>query len=177
MPKRQCPFEESCGPQAKVQVCQEGARWDCKKREVYDRTLSLLFSGAKNVSNGNLPETMDTTTATTTTATTTATATASPTSHLQQLLLTPHGTLARPPLHAQQAQQHSSGEVGLSVCLSACVGCRRVSSKLWGCCRYCECKLCDDCQRLCHFCGGTFCPKCSLAVYLQEERVVCLSCC
>ncbi|KAK8397395.1 hypothetical protein O3P69_004846 [Scylla paramamosain] len=160
MPKRPCPFEESCGPQAKVQVCQEGARWWSKRREVYDRTLNLLFSGAKNVTSANLPETMDATT----TTTTTPTSPTSPTSHLQQLLLTPHGTLAKPPLDSQ-APQHSRGaEVSQSANLSACVGCRRVSSELWGSCRYCECKLCETCQRACHFCGGSFCPKCSLAV-------------
>ncbi|XP_050696817.1 apoptosis regulatory protein Siva-like [Eriocheir sinensis] len=165
MPKRPCPFEDDLSPRAKVQAGPWGARLGGKRREVYDRTLTLLFSGAKNVTNNNTPEVMD--------ASPTATATAASPTSLQQLLLTPHGTLAKPPQDMQALPALRSQPATLS----ACVGCRRVSPDLLACCHYCECRLCEDCQRACHFCGGSFCPKCSLAVYLQEERVVCLSCC
>nr|XP_053648245.1 uncharacterized protein LOC128699508 [Cherax quadricarinatus] len=60
---------------------------------------------------------------------------------------------------------------------TSCITCRTVTSLIRPPCNYCECELCDSCARVCHFCGGSFCQKCSLTVYLQDEKTVCLSCC
>ncbi|XP_045128432.1 uncharacterized protein LOC123514551 isoform X2 [Portunus trituberculatus] len=81
--------------------------------EATDRTLSLLFSGAKNLPNGNATETMETTTTTTTTSSSSSSSSSSP--HLQQLLLTPHGTLARPPWMHRPAQVRCVGQWGVWV--------------------------------------------------------------
>ncbi|KAG0719985.1 hypothetical protein GWK47_049371 [Chionoecetes opilio] len=162
MSKRPCPFEDDLGPLAKVQVGEQGPRRATHSKQVFGE--------------GKPRHCTSSATASTTTTTTTA---SSPSSMGLQLLLTPQGTLTKPP-HDTQHLVVVPRRVGV---LSACVWCHRVSAHLGDDCRYCECKLCEGCVRLCRFCGGTFCPKCSLLVYLQEDRypqdkrVVCLSCC
>ncbi|KAK4300707.1 hypothetical protein Pmani_021447 [Petrolisthes manimaculis] len=171
MPKRTFPFDDSFIPQAKIHIgnkeVENGVMRKDKMKAVYDRTLNLLFLGAKNVQNNNAMEKMDTGSGSQTTPPHHHHLTTD-TSKLHQMLLTSRGTLAKPtvtPVRPTPMVQ------------SACVGCHRVLSSPRPSCSYCECKLCDTCLRICNFCGGTFCPKCSLLVYLQEEKVVCLSCC
>ncbi|XP_042211073.1 apoptosis regulatory protein Siva-like [Homarus americanus] len=166
MPKRPCPFEESLSPLMKVHIGEKEVECGVMRRDkmkaVYDRTLNLLYCGAKNVTNNNAVEKMDT----------------SPTKqmnnsscpNLHQMVLTSSGTLVRSLPTSQRVTPQPDTP-------SSCVSCGAVSSVPRPPCTYCECKLCDSCMRSCHFCGGNFCPKCSLTVYLQEEKNVCLSCC
>ncbi|KAK8731301.1 hypothetical protein OTU49_007530 [Cherax quadricarinatus] len=91
-------------------------------------------------------------------------------STLHQMVLTNTGTLARPqPISQRLAAKPEA--------TTSCITCRTVTSLIRPPCNYCECELCDSCARVCHFCGGSFCQKCSLTVYLQDEKTVCLSCC
>ncbi|XP_071538458.1 apoptosis regulatory protein Siva-like isoform X2 [Panulirus ornatus] len=167
MPKRPCPFDESFSPQLKVHIgmkaVESGAMKE-KMQAVYDRTLSLLYSGAKNVTNNNAVEKMDTS------PTSQVTSGSKERSNLHQMVLTSRGTLARSLPASQKVMSQPQPP-------SSCVSCQTVSSILRSPCSYCECKLCDSCARCCYFCGGIFCLKCSLTVYLQEEKTICLSCC
>ncbi|KAG7174966.1 Apoptosis regulatory protein Siva-like [Homarus americanus] len=91
MPKRPCPFEESLSPLMKVHIGEKEVECGVMRRDkmkaVYDRTLNLLYCGAKNVTNNNAVEKMDT----------------SPTKqmnnsscpNLHQMVLTSSGTLVR----------------------------------------------------------------------------------
>ncbi|XP_045616925.1 apoptosis regulatory protein Siva [Procambarus clarkii] len=166
MPKRACPFEESFRPQLKVHVgvkeVESGVLKKDKMKAVYDRTLNLLFCGAKNVMNNNAVEKMD--------ASPTGQTNTNSQNTLHQLVLTSAGTLARPQSLSQKLPSQPNTT-------NTCVSCHKVATLPRPPCGYCECKLCDSCTRTCHFCGGNFCPKCSLTVYLEDEKTVCLSCC
>ncbi|KAK7075180.1 hypothetical protein SK128_000574 [Halocaridina rubra] len=166
MPKRSYPFlgDDSFSPQLKKHVDEKrvnnGVLCQDKMKAVYDRTLSLLYNGARNYMNNNTNEAMD----------------ASPSTqkvsknNLHQMVLTTHGTLTKP-LHITKGM--SSQLQSTTVCDT----CKNITSLKHLTCAYCECKLCYNCIRTCHFCKGDFCRKCSLTIYLQEEHVVCLSCC
>ncbi|XP_064101994.1 apoptosis regulatory protein Siva-like [Macrobrachium nipponense] len=165
MPKRSYPFgdEDSYGPQHKVHVGEKqlanGVSSQDKMKAVYDKTLSLLYRGAKNIMNNNA-EPMDLTPA----------IQKDTRSNLHQMVLTPQGTLVKPHHTVDIVTGRLEGP-------SVCVSCKTMIKFTRPPCSYCECTFCDKCARSCHLCKGDFCTNCSLTIYLHEERVVCLSCC
>ncbi|XP_063609686.1 apoptosis regulatory protein Siva-like [Penaeus indicus] len=165
MPKRACPFEDSFSPQMKLHVgakeVDNGVMRSEKMKAVYDRTLSLLYSGAKNVMNNNTVERMEMGI---------EAQKVKSANTLHQMCLTAQGTLARPQPFSKNMEMQPKNR-------SSCGHSPSIRQSVITSCSYCESQLCDSCIKSCHFCQGIFCPKCSLTVYQEEEKVLCLSCC
>ncbi|XP_050452718.1 apoptosis regulatory protein Siva-like [Cataglyphis hispanica] len=167
MPKRPCPFEADLLPQVKVHVGQKqmnnGVLRDERMKDVYDKTLTLLKTGAKTLSyklkasaqmdSIDLPFLQQ----------------LSPcklksTSNLKQMLLT------------DKLQLKVSNKIINDIQMDLCGCCRLIDQSIISKCYYCDQILCSSCLFACAGCSETFCQNCSLSVYNCEEQIMCFNC-
>ncbi|XP_075699946.1 apoptosis regulatory protein Siva isoform X2 [Rhinoderma darwinii] len=157
MPKRSYPFDSLAPPQLKTHVGQkeliQGVCGESLKREIFERTKKLLFSGAKAVmgsqSKNRNPEGE------------------SPVHDL----LTGQTTIG------QDGKLHRSSRTSQPVEGSrACSSCvRSVGEK--EACKQCERYICRDCSKSCSCCSTTTCSDCTVLVDGDlGERAFCTPC-
>ncbi|XP_013187963.1 apoptosis regulatory protein Siva [Amyelois transitella] len=147
MTKRSNPFIEDFVPQSKVHVgMKQFNNNNIRLQSVYEKTLELLFTGAKKSTVQNVIDNSNTTAS-------------HKRDNLKQLFIGKDGTL----LHCGTI---TSCEATLIQC--ACGSGKETS------CGYCEKPLCSKCQHLCASCDACYCSHCSLPGY--EGAELCVSC-
>ncbi|XP_063803488.1 apoptosis regulatory protein Siva isoform X2 [Pseudophryne corroboree] len=159
MPKRSYPFESLAPPQLKTHISQkelsQGVCGEHLKREIFEKTKKLLFSGAKAImgsrvhQNKNNPEG----------------------NNPVHELLTGQTTIGQDgKLH--RAPQTSLPVGGTKAC-SSCV--RSVGDK--EACKHCERYICSQCSTPCSCCSAVSCSYCTVVVDGDlGERVFCTAC-
>lgn len=167
MPKRPCPYEADLLPQMKVHVGQRqmnnGVSKDERMKDVYDKTLTLLKTGAKALSYKlNASAHMDP-------VELYPLRQLSPwklksTSNLKQMLLT------------DKLQLKISDKVINDSRMDLCGCCQLIDQSTISKCYYCDQILCSSCLSMCASCSEMFCQNCSLPVYNCEEQIMCLNC-
>ncbi|XP_040268714.1 apoptosis regulatory protein Siva isoform X2 [Bufo bufo] len=160
MPKRSYPFDSLAAPQLKTHVGQkeliQGVCGESLKREIFERTKKLLFSGAKAImghqgnqnKNGNPEE--------------------EPPVHE---LLTGQTTIG------QDGKLHRSSRTSQPVEGSrACSSCVRSVGETEAC-KQCERYICRGCSKPCSCCSTVTCSSCSVLVDGDlGERAFCTAC-
>ncbi|MBN3304660.1 apoptosis regulatory protein Siva [Amia ocellicauda] len=162
MPKRSCPWTQSAAPQRKTLVTERAQAGEEGRKEVYERTQALLFSGARSLSYSCPPA-----------------ASASPTTAppLQgsvrgQLRLGPRGELLRSPPTPISAPPGSPPCAACSLCLRPLTLARSPVR-----CARCERAMCGLCQRNCAQCLQDYCFSCCTPSYEGPyEVMVCADC-
>lgn len=163
MPKRRCPWADSAPLQLKTHVTQkevnEGVARDTNMTAVYERTKSLLFSGARSLKYSDCslnPESGD--------------VGDPPAGPLQgsargQMKLGPQGKLLKTPSEKTEPPFSPPG----------CALCSRAGSSAP--CVRCEKAACRSCQRQCSLCQQTYCFLCCATNYDErDERLICVDC-
>ncbi|XP_066464247.1 apoptosis regulatory protein Siva isoform X2 [Eleutherodactylus coqui] len=160
MPKRSYPFDSLAAPQLKTRVSQkelaQGVCGDSLKREIFERTKKLLFSGAKAIMGNQGVQNKN--------------------GHPEGE--TPvHELLMGQTTIGQDGKLHRSSRTSPPVEASrACSSCvRSVGEK--EACRQCERYICRGCSRSCDCCSATTCPDCTVLVDGDlGERAFCTAC-
>ncbi|KAM9294184.1 apoptosis regulatory protein Siva [Gastrophryne carolinensis] len=157
MPKRSYPFDSLAPPQLKTRIGQkelsQGVCGDSLKREIFEKTKKLLFSGAKAILGSQQNKNTEV---------------EIPVAELLtgQTTIGQDGKLHRAP-HTTPAPVD-----GVKAC-SSCV--RSVGDKEM--CKQCERFICRHCSKSCSCCASVTCSFCSVVVDGDvEERVYCTSC-
>ncbi|KAM7375680.1 hypothetical protein PAMP_005469 [Pampus punctatissimus] len=160
MTKRACPFSETFSSQYKIHVGQQelnhysvfGNKY---RQQIYDRTKSLLFNGAKAATvwtgepTGPAPETPA----------------GSQTLLRGQTLIGHNGRLTK----ASRAQGATTAPSGCCVCQKS------LTSRTL--CSQCERLACSSCTRQCSGCSSLCCSICSIIDYSgRYDEVLCCSC-
>ncbi|XP_026323658.1 apoptosis regulatory protein Siva-like [Hyposmocoma kahamanoa] len=154
MAKRANPFIEDFVPQSKIHVgIKQFNNNEDRLQKVYEKTLELLFRGAKK-----------------------------PTAHvapivasadeyaphkkdkMKQLCIGRNGMLSR-----QWTIPEQKCQLGVGECHCACGG-MLIEAR----CEYCETGLCASCRFCCTTCRGNYCSSCTLTGC--EATAVCVSC-
>ncbi|XP_026764468.1 apoptosis regulatory protein Siva-like [Galleria mellonella] len=148
MAKRANPFTEDFMPQSKIHVgLKQFNNNEDRLQKVYEKTLDLLFKGAKKPITHDLIEDSNMTVL-------------KRKDNMKQLVIGKNGNL----LHSSNVEaQKSAGAIKCNCSIEA------ESS-----CAYCERSLCVSCQRQCVRCDRPHCSHCSLTG--SEGAVVCVSC-
>ncbi|XP_077320630.1 apoptosis regulatory protein Siva [Lithobates pipiens] len=159
MPKRSYPFDSLAPPQVKTRIGQkelsQGVCGEIMKREIFEKTKKLLFSGAKailgNQSNQNKNNV--------------EMAIPAPELLTGQTTIGQDGKLHR--------ASHTSVPTEASKACSSCV--RSVWDKET--CRLCERYSCKHCSKSCCCCSAVVCAFCTIIVENEVgEQVYCTSC-
>ncbi|XP_018411874.1 PREDICTED: apoptosis regulatory protein Siva isoform X2 [Nanorana parkeri] len=159
MPKRSYPFDCLAPPQLKTHIGQkelsQGVCGDGLKREIFERTKKLLFSGAKAIM-GNQPHQNKTN--------------AEMDSPVPELL-TGQTTIG------QDGKLHRASQTpvpaGASKACSTCV--RSVGDK--EACKLCDQNICRNCSKSCSCCSAVICSFCTVPVDGDlGEQVFCTTC-
>ncbi|XP_041094001.1 apoptosis regulatory protein Siva-like [Polyodon spathula] len=163
MPKRGCPWPDSAPLQLKTRVTQkevnEGVARDTNMTAVYERTKSLLFSGARSLKCTKLslsPESCN--------------VGDPPAGPLQgsargQMKLGPEGKLLKSPPEKTETPFSPPG----------CALCTRAGSSAP--CVRCEKAACRSCWRRCSLCQRDHCFLCCAPNYDErDERLICVDC-
>ncbi|XP_076068836.1 apoptosis regulatory protein Siva-like isoform X1 [Oratosquilla oratoria] len=172
MTKRPCPFEDH-SIQFKTHVGEKEVNMGVKREEnmkaVYEKTLTMLFNGSKNLSNNNTVDRMEEGELDSSQRPSTQSSATS----LRQMVFTPHGLLRL--CKPQPIQDSRASGVGNA---SRCIGCKQTIMLSRPRCDYCDNCLCDSCVRCCISCRGEFCPNCSIFTYYQQKQgALCYNCC
>ncbi|XP_051880912.1 apoptosis regulatory protein Siva [Pristis pectinata] len=180
MTKRVSPFGDIAPLQRKVYVTQrelsEGVFGEKYKREVYEKTKSLLFNGAQafmgDMWTGNLDE-----------------------NYSLDPVLAEDNCMKGPENICNGGEDHDllkgqtflgqNGQLlrGLSylqkssikAAVTNCFICLKPSSFKEPCSR-CDHLLCQDCTKVCDHCTKNFCSICSVSNYDAEDKVFCYDC-
>lgn len=154
MPKRVCPFDYDLIPQQKIHVSDKEIKHEDQKKNIYDKTLKMLFKGARNLPNAVSPPSLMINEVQ-----------KIPRDNYKQLLLDnccnlrPSGTVK--PLHKAH-----------------CKSCSGLKCEMDARCGFCDTSLCWDCFVVCRNCQDEFCKSCSLPMYSGiEDEYVCINCC
>ncbi|XP_012223639.1 apoptosis regulatory protein Siva [Linepithema humile] len=166
MPKRTYPFEENLLPQVKVHVEEKhvnnGVSSEERMKDVYDKTLSLLKTGAKTYVqrlNRSHMESIDLSS-----SELLLSSKIKSSSNLKQMLLT------------DKLQLKASDKIMNDVGLDLCGCCQLIDQSVVHKCYYCDQVLCSSCLSACAGCSELFCQNCFLPVYNYEDQVMCLNC-
>ncbi|XP_072758049.1 uncharacterized protein [Anoplolepis gracilipes] len=166
MPKRPCPFEADLLPQIKMHVGQKqmdnGVSRDERMKVVYDKTLTLLKTGAQALSH-KLNSSMQTDSIDLPPLQQLSPKLKSK-SNLKQMLLT------------DKLQLKVSDKIINDIQRDLCGCCRLIDQSTISKCHYCDQILCSSCLSACTRCSEMFCQNCSLPVYNYEEQIMCLNC-
>ncbi|XP_053330803.1 apoptosis regulatory protein Siva [Spea bombifrons] len=158
MPKRSYPFDGVCPLQLKTHVGQkelsQGVLGEQYKREIFERTKKLLFSGAKAVmgSLGNQSE-------------------------KEREDGAAHELLTGQTIIGQDGKLHRSAQKPLTVgAAKACAFCvRSVGEK--EACSQCERSVCKSCSTSCSCCAAVMCSFCTVLIDGDPtEQVFCSAC-
>ncbi|XP_073426529.1 apoptosis regulatory protein Siva isoform X2 [Dendrobates tinctorius] len=160
MPKRSYPFDSLAAPQLKTHVGQkelvQGVCGESLKREIFERTKKLLFSGAKAIMGSQGTQNKS----------------SNPEGETPvHELLTGQTTIG------QDGRLHRSSRTlqpveGTRAC-SSCV--RSVGDK--EACKYCERYICRDCSKACSSCFSIACSNCTVLIDADlGERAFCTAC-
>ncbi|XP_026727495.1 apoptosis regulatory protein Siva [Trichoplusia ni] len=153
MAKRSNPFTEDFIPQSKMHVgIKQYNNNEDRLKKVYEKTLLLLFRGAKKCPTSELCNIEDR-------KKTDMMTSADNHSRMKQLFIGKDGTL----LHIGNM---ISGTLGIKQC--SC------GSGAESQCAYCEVDLCSECQHNCDRCKKGYCLHCTTT--RLEDSEVCVSC-
>ncbi|XP_075047849.1 apoptosis regulatory protein Siva isoform X2 [Mixophyes fleayi] len=159
MPKRSYPFESLAPPQLKTHISQkelsQGVCGEHLKREIFEKTKKLLFSGAKAIMGSQAFQNKNN----------------SEGENPIPELLTGQTTIGQDgKLH--RASQTSLPAGGSKAC-SSCV--RSVGDK--EACKQCERYTCRNCSKSCSCCSAISCSYCTVIIDSDlGERVYCTAC-
>ncbi|XP_032528653.2 apoptosis regulatory protein Siva-like [Danaus plexippus] len=149
MAKRANPYSEDFIQQSKIFVnLKQFNNNEDRLKKVYEKTLQMLFEGAKKSQNNNNNNSIHEING----------IAVDRKNKMKQLFIDKNGSLS-----------HSGTLVGPDVCKPC--QCGDVSLL---CCQYCEQALCNLCTRSCALCQHNYCTKCSLVG--SEGVEVCVSC-
>ncbi|XP_069590362.1 apoptosis regulatory protein Siva isoform X2 [Ranitomeya imitator] len=160
MPKRSYPFDSLAAPQLKTHVGQkelvQGVCGESLKREIFERTKKLLFSGAKAIMGNQGTQTKNN----------------NPEGETPvHELLTGQTTIGQD--GRLQRSSRTSQPVEVSRACSSCV--RSVGDK--EACKHCERYICRDCSKLCSSCSSITCSNCTVLIDGDlGERAFCTAC-
>ncbi|XP_033216374.1 apoptosis regulatory protein Siva-like [Belonocnema kinseyi] len=159
MTKRACPFESDVGRQLKVHVGQKevnsGVLKEKQMQSVYDRTMNLLREGAKTMALNTSADDIKLNTSNIKCNSVDAT-------KLKQTFLN------------NMLQIETTGTESQNFAVALCGCCRIIDSQSQ--CNRCDQILCTTCLTECADCLGSFCQNCSLLIYDNDERSLCLDC-
>ncbi|XP_075990357.1 uncharacterized protein LOC142986005 [Anticarsia gemmatalis] len=151
MAKRSNPFIEDYVPQSKIHVSlKQFNNNEDRLQKVYEKTLELLFKGAKKTQLPDVVNSSEIENAMTNT---------DKKGKMKQLFLSKNGTL----LHSGNIVHN---QAGMKQC--SCGGGSECQ------CAYCEVSLCYSCQHLCARCERAYCTTCTMIGLEGSE--VCVSC-
>ncbi|CAK1599258.1 unnamed protein product [Parnassius mnemosyne] len=149
--KRSNPFIEDFMPQSKVHVgLKQFNNNEDRLKKVYEKTLDLLFKGAKKSSNIDLISNQ-------------TIATIYKKDGMKQLVIGKDGCLLS-----------NSDEIQVQAQPTPMSQCSCGNTKTEGNCTYCERGLCITCQHFCARCEKYYCSQCSLIG--SEGSEICVSC-
>lgn len=155
MPKRLCPFDYDLVPQSKLHISEKELYDEESVKSVYDRTLKMLFVGARNVV--CVSKTGDSTR-----------------QHLASPILKDN---YKQMFLGSQCQLQSWGTVKPEP-TRHCQVCNKPRGDIHSQCTFCEKFLCAHCIVTCTKCSEDFCNACSLVTYSNlEDEHLCLGCC
>ncbi|XP_046971377.1 apoptosis regulatory protein Siva-like [Vanessa cardui] len=147
MAKRSNPYTEDFIQQRKMHVgLKQFNNNEDRLQKVYEKTLQLLFRGAKNIQN-DIIQSCDT-------------ALVERKDGMKQLFIGKDGSL----LHS--GNMITEKNIGVQYC-----ACNTLETDN---CAYCEISLCAVCQHQCSICQQSYCSKCSLIG--SEGAEICVSC-
>lgn len=166
MPKRICPFEYDLLPQNKVHVSEKEVCDEESVKSLYDKTLKMLFVGARKVP--NVTESR-----------------VAARIHLGCPVVKHKQHFSSPNMKHNykqmfldsQCQLQSLGTIKPEPRLH-CENCKLPCSEIQSRCTFCDKFLCAHCVVTCAKCTEDFCNACSLATYSNlEDEHMCLGCC
>ncbi|XP_050357848.1 apoptosis regulatory protein Siva-like [Nymphalis io] len=147
MAKRSNPYSEDFIQQCKMHVgLKQFNNNEDGLQKVYEKTLQLLFRGAKKIQN-DIIQSCDT-------------VHVERKDGMKQLFIGKDGSL----LHS--GNMNMQKKAGTHYC-----ACNRLETNI---CAYCEIALCAVCQHQCGICQQSYCSKCSLIG--SEGKEICVSC-
>ncbi|KAM3918579.1 apoptosis regulatory protein Siva isoform 2-T2 [Leptodactylus fuscus] len=160
MPKRSYPFDSLAPPQIKTHVGQkelcQGVCGDSFKREIFERTKKLLFSGAKSImgNQGNQIKNSNT-----------------------EVETPVHELLTGQTTIGQDGKLHRSSRTLQPVeGPRACYSCVRSVGETEAC-RLCERHICRDCSQSCTCCSAITCSNCTVLIDGDlGEQAFCTTC-
>ncbi|XP_013144308.1 PREDICTED: apoptosis regulatory protein Siva [Papilio polytes] len=145
--KRSNPFVEDFMPQRKVHLgLKQFNNNEDRLQEVYEKTLELLFRGAKKSTQDIINNQENSAT--------------NKKDRMKQLVIGKDGLLL--------PSEHKIADMPLHVRNCSCGACEEVG------CTYCERSLCAACQHYCCRCHNYHCSQCSLIGSEGDE--ICVSC-
>ncbi|XP_073426521.1 apoptosis regulatory protein Siva isoform X1 [Dendrobates tinctorius] len=161
MPKRSYPFDSLAAPQLKTHVGQkelvQGVCGESLKREIFERTKKLLFSGAKAIMGSQGTQNKS----------------SNPEGETPvHELLTGQTTIGQDGRLHRSSRTSVQPVEGTRAC-SSCV--RSVGDK--EACKYCERYICRDCSKACSSCFSIACSNCTVLIDADlGERAFCTAC-
>ncbi|KAL4656420.1 apoptosis regulatory protein Siva [Arapaima gigas] len=163
MPKRPCPFAETFSSQYKIHIGQKelshyGVFGNKYRQEVYDKTKSLLFSGAKAVM-GRIWKPDE--------------ETAGPPvpPAMNQTLLRGQTVIGQ-----DGRLRRTSTATGALEPSAVCGVCLKMTAARKSC-MHCERHACPSCTRICSSCSSLCCSICTVVDYTDRyDRVLCCDC-
>ncbi|XP_015520080.1 apoptosis regulatory protein Siva isoform X1 [Neodiprion lecontei] len=167
MPKRMCEFDDDLAPQSKIHVGQRevdnGVEKETHMKKVYDRTLDLLMTGARELSQ-KMNKSIDLDLTDPVPSVIVPAAKSTPQQNFKQMFLN------------NKLQLETKGECAKTVPIGICGCCRVIDDYGSHNCYYCEKVLCSSCLAQCVKCLESFCQNCSIIAYDTREYNICLNC-
>lgn len=155
MPKRICPFDYDLAPQNKMHISEKELCDEESVKSVYDKTLKMLFVGARKVV--SVSETG-----------------VSARQHLGFTILKDN---YKQMFLSSRCQLQSRGTIKPEP-VRQCQVCNMPHAEIHCQCTFCEKFLCAHCIVACARCSENFCNACSLVTYSNlEDEHLCLGCC
>ncbi|XP_073465794.1 apoptosis regulatory protein Siva [Aquarana catesbeiana] len=159
MPKRSYPFDSLAPPQIKTRIGQkelsQGVCGESMKREIFEKTKKLLFSGAQAIMGNQSNENQN---------------------NVEMDIPAPE-LLAGQTTIGQDGKLHRASHTSVPAEASkACSSCVR-SVGVQETCRLCERYSCRHCSKSCCCCSAVVCAFCRISLENEfGERVYCTSC-
>ncbi|XP_069685481.1 apoptosis regulatory protein Siva [Periplaneta americana] len=155
MPKRICPFDCDLIPQTKIHISEKEAYHGDNMKSVYDKTLKMLFNGAKRAFSTDDSQITSSDVQSSVVLK----------QNYKQMFLGNHCQLKSNGIIKPEPQLH-------------CERCSLRKTDVQGRCTFCEKILCVQCIVACAKCGEEFCKPCTLVTYSDlEDEHRCLGCC